>query len=86
MDKPLKQTILFDNTAKLRQELDEFKIEFDKFSVTQNEFNLTQEKINNVIFKHIRTSSQKVIFSFLEDEGNTVLHFYFLYNLPYFVS
>jgi hypothetical protein len=50
---PLKQTILFDNTTKLRKEIDEFKIEFDKFSVAQNEFNLAQEKKSNVIFKHL---------------------------------
>jgi hypothetical protein len=43
---PPKQTILFDNTAKLRQE-------FEKFSVEQNKFNIAQDKINNVILKYL---------------------------------
>jgi hypothetical protein len=52
MDTPLKQTILFNNTAKLRQEFDELKIELDAFSVAQNEFNIARDKINNVIMKY----------------------------------
>jgi hypothetical protein len=52
MDTPLKQTILFNNTAKLRQELDELKIELDEFSVAQNEFSIAQDQINNVIMKY----------------------------------
>lgn len=55
MDTPLKQTILFDNTAKLRAEFDEIKKEFDNFSVAQNEFNIAQDKKNNVILKYLRT-------------------------------
>jgi hypothetical protein len=53
MDTPPKQTILFDNTVKLRAEFDEFKKEFDKFSVEQNKFYIAQHKMNNVILKYI---------------------------------
>jgi hypothetical protein len=45
MDTPLKQIILFDNTSKLRDEIDKYRVEFDKFY-------LAQDKKNNVILKH----------------------------------
>ena len=48
MDTPLKQTILFDNTSKLRGEIDKIRVEFDEIYL-QKEFNEAQDKKNNVI-------------------------------------
>jgi hypothetical protein len=48
MDTPLKQTILFDNTSKLRAEIKKLRVKFDEIHL----FNEAQDKKNNVILKH----------------------------------
>jgi hypothetical protein len=69
MDTPPKQTILFDNTVKLRAEFNEFKKEFDKISVAQNEFNIAQHKINNVILKYSHLFEGVILAPILHDSS-----------------
>ena len=52
MDTPIKQTIIFDNTAKLKKQIEEFKIEFDELKKEFDEFNTAKNKVTNIISKY----------------------------------